>query len=142
MFRRRILTAALVVFTALVVTYAAAGAARSERATDQTKTIAAASTSDFRLELTATRQADPSGAPTATVRLAVSKRAGSGWRRTAVRPLSGGPYFWHTVTGPLAVCSLEIRTTAAKPGFAPHAVVQLLRSPSLGCGPAARFPLR
>src|SRR5688500_17801619 len=109
MLRRRIPAAVLVVFTALVVAYAAAGAARSERAAAETKTIASASTSDFRVVLTATKLGD-GGAPSARVTVTTSRKVAGDWRRTGGGRLVG-TYFWKTVTGPRAVCRLELRTT-------------------------------
>ena len=61
------------------------------------------------------------------------ERSGGRWRETNEKSLAG-PYFWKTITGPLAVCRLELRTAGGKP----RALVQLLRSPSLGCGPVTR----
>jgi hypothetical protein len=134
MLGRRFLVVALGLSSALAVgVFATSGGAASSAQ----KTIASASTSDFRVAVTATKRG-AGGAPTAAVTLTTSERAGSGWRRTGTHRL-GGTYFWYTVTGPLAVCRLELRTTAAQPRFRPHAIVQLLRSPSLGCGPTSRF---
>jgi hypothetical protein len=37
------------------------------------------------------------------------------------------------------VCRLEIRTTGPSAAFKPRAIVQLLVTPSLGCGPVERL---
>jgi hypothetical protein len=127
---RRFLLLALALSAALAV-----GAAASARSMPQTRTIASASTGDFRVVVRATNLGGGGGAPAAAVTVRTLERTGGDWRRTGERRLAG-TYFWKTITGPLAVCRLELRTTAAKPGFRPQAIVQLLRSPSLGCGPA------
>jgi hypothetical protein len=115
--------------------------ARVAKPMQATKTIASTTTADFRVEVSARNLGGAGGAPPAEVTVRTFERSGGAWRRTSERRLAG-TYFWKTITGPLAVCRLEIRTTAAKPRFRPHAVVQLLRSPSLGCGPASKHPLR
>jgi hypothetical protein len=122
----------LVVVVALVA--AALATARDEGASAAAKTIASTTTSDFRVVVSAANLGGGGGAPEAAVTVRTFERSGGDWRRTSERRLAG-PYFWKTLTGPQAVCRLEIRTTAAKTGFRPHATVQLLRSPSLGCGP-------
>lgn len=104
------------------------------------RTIATTTTPDFRVVVGATNRGGGEGAPEAVVTVRTFERSGGGWRRTNETRLAG-PYFWKTITGPLAVCRLEIRTTAARPGFRPHAIVQLLRSPSLGCGPVTEHRL-
>jgi hypothetical protein len=128
----------LVVVVALVA--AALATARDEGASAAAKTIASTTTSDFRVVVRATNLGGGGGAPAAAVTVRSFERAGGEWRRTSERRLAG-TYFWKTITGPLAVCRLEIRTTAAKARFRPHATVQLLRSPSLGCGPVTSHPL-
>jgi hypothetical protein len=102
----------------------------------ETRTIAESSTTDFRVVVQATNLGGGGGAPAATVTVRTFERSGGAWRRTNERRLAG-TYFWKTITGPLAVCRLQIQTTRR-----PHAIVQLLRSPSLGCGPASEHPLR
>ena len=127
-----------VVVVALVA--AALATAGREQAPATAKTIASTSTSDFRVVVSAANLGGGGGAPEAAVTVRTFERAGGDWRRTNERRLAG-PYFWKTLTGPHAVCRLEIRTTAAKAGFRPHATVQLLRSPSLGCGPVSAHRL-
>jgi hypothetical protein len=107
----------------------------------ETRTIAESTTSDFRVVVQATNQGGGGGAPAATVMVRTFERSGGAWRRTSERRLAG-TYFWKTITGALAVCRLELRTTGARARFRPHAIVQLLRSPSLGCGPVSEHALR
>jgi len=102
-------------------------------------TIASATTSDFRLVLVATKRGG-SAIPEATVTLRTFEQLDGRWQKTGVHPLRG-TYFWKTVTGPRAVCRLEIRTGGARPQFSPRAVVQLLLSPSLGCDSASSYRL-
>jgi hypothetical protein len=128
----------LVVVAALVS--AALATARGDQAPTTAETIASTTTSDFRVVVRATNLGGGGGAPPAAVTVRTFERVGSEWRRTNERRLAG-TYFWKTITGPLAVCRLEIRTTAAKARFRPQATVQLLRSPSLGCGPVTSHPL-
>jgi hypothetical protein len=101
--------------------------------------IATVTTSDFRVVVTAEKTGSGS-APTATVRVITSKRSGRSWRRTGAHRL-GGSYFWNTVTGPHAVCRLDIRTSSLEARARPYVVVQLLLTPALGCGAAQRFAL-
>jgi hypothetical protein len=101
--------------------------------------IAAASAGDFRVVLRATK-AGSGSAPTAVVSLTTSQRVGGRWERTGAHRLRG-PLFWNTVTGPRNVCRLDLRTAGARPRFRPFVVVQLLLTPSLGCGAAQRYDL-
>ena len=119
---------------------AALATAQSDRAGSTVRTIASSTTSDYRVVVRAVNLGGGGGAPAAEVTVRTFAQSGGSWRLRAERRL-GGTYFWKTITGPLAVCRLEIRTTAARPGFRAHAVVQLLRSPSLGCGPASKHLL-
>ena len=125
----RLATVVVVALAALLVAYVSDGSGAA------TKTIATASTSDFRVALTATNLGGGGGAPEARVTLTTSRKTDGGWRRTGVHRLPG-TYFWKTVTGPLAVCLLDLRTTGA-----PRVLVRMLQSPSLGCGPQATFRL-
>ena len=140
MTRGRLVSVSLVV-VALSAVACATASPRLERAASApgVRTIASASTSDFRVVLTAARRGGGS-APTATITLTTSRRLGGGWQRTGVHRLRG-TYFWNTVTGPRAVCRLEVRTTGSSARFQPQVLVQLLLSPSLGCGPAAEYDL-
>ena len=74
------------------------------------------------------------------MKLETYRRAGGRWQRTGSHELRG-PYFWKTLTAPRAVCRLEIRTTGAAARFRPRALVQLLQTPSLGCGPPSQKTL-
>lgn len=129
-----------VAVTFVLVVALVAAALATAQAPRTGKTIASTTTSDFRVVVNATNLGGGGGAPAAAVTVRTFERAGGDWRRTSERRLAG-PYFWKTLTGPHAVCRLEIRTTAAKAGFRPHATVQLLRSPSLGCGPVTAHRL-
>jgi hypothetical protein len=101
--------------------------------------VATVTTRDFRVAVVATRLSR-GATPTAEVRVAAAHRAEGGtWREIGERRL-GETYFWHTVTGPRAVCRLELATTS-RPRLRPHVVVQLLLSPSLGCARTYRLPL-
>jgi hypothetical protein len=105
-------------------------------AAGEAKTIATTTTTDFRVVVSATNLGGGGGPPEARVTVRTFERADAAWRRTSERRLAG-PYFWKTITGPLAVCRLEIRTLPARP----RAFVQLLQSPSLGCGPVTQHRL-
>ena len=129
---RRVAATALVAFAALLVAYVSSSPAGSDTDAATAKTIGSASTSDFRVVLTATKL-EGGAAPAARVTVTTSRKAGSAWRRTGVRHLAG-TYFWKTLTGPRAVCRLELRTTGGATS-SPRAVVQLLQTPSVGCGP-------
>jgi hypothetical protein len=128
-----VLAVSLSVSAALVVI--ALVTARAEAA-GETKTIATTATADFRVVVKAINRGGGGGAPPATVIVRTFERSGGSWSRTGERSLAGA-YFWKTITGPLAVCRLEIRTAGGKP----RALVQLLRSPSLGCGPVTEHRL-
>ena len=130
---RSFLAVSLSVSAALVVLALVTGRAD---AAGETKTIATTTTTDFRVIVSATNLGGGGGAPEARVTVRAFERAGGAWRRTSDRRLAG-PYFWKTITGPLAVCKLEIRTTGGRP----RALVQLLQSPSLGCGPITEHRL-
>ena len=125
----------LVVVVMLVA--AALATASGEGTSPSAKSIASATTSDFRVVVRATNLGGGSGAPAAAVTVRTFERADGDWRRTSERRLAGR-YFWKTVTGRRAVCRLEIRTTGAGAAFRPRAIVQLLVTPSLGCGPVER----
>ena len=101
--------------------------------------IATVTTRDFRVAVVATR-ASGGAAPTADVRLEVAHRVGTSWRERGEIRLRG-PHFWQTVTGPRSICRLEIATAGSRTSFRPQVTVQLLRSPSLGCGPTRRLTL-
>lgn len=142
--RSRDLVAAAIVAVSLVAVVAVqpkAAPARGEPRANAPRiaSIAVLTTRDFRVAVVA-RRLNGGAAPTAEVRFAVARRVGSSWRETGETRLREA-YFWHTVTGPRAVCRLEIATAGSRALFRPHVTVQLLLSPSLGCGPAYRVPL-
>ena len=120
----------------LTAALAAAVAASASAA----RIIATATTTDFRVVLTASKGAPAGGAPTAAVTIRIFDRSGDGWRPTGSRRVAG-TYFWNTVTGGRAVCRFALRTAGEARSFRPVAIVQLLVTPSLGCGPARSFPL-
>ena len=130
---KRAVVSLVVVLTAGVVAGPVGAAARQT-------TIAAASTPDYRVVVGAQRLAGGGGAPTASVTLTSYRRASAGWARIGSRRVPG-TYFWNTVTASRGVCRLELRTAGAGPRFVPRALVQLLVSPSLGCGSARSFAL-
>jgi hypothetical protein len=138
----RFLPLSLAVCAALVAgAHGAASAVnRTEASTPPAKTIASAVTSDFRVVVVAETRGGGGGSPPASVTVETSKRVDGTWVRTGAHRLRG-TYFWKSVTGPRAVCRLDVRATAARAGFRPSVVVQLLMSPSLGCGRASEYPL-
>jgi hypothetical protein len=102
-------------------------AAGSAHRTVATATIASATSSGFRAELVAHR-ASGGRAPTAAVTLTTLRRAGGTWQTLETKRLVG-TFFWKTVSGPRAVCRFELASTNR-----PRVTVQLLQTPSLGCG--------
>lgn len=109
--------------------------ARAARVTS----IATLTTRDFRVAVVA-RRLNGGATPTAEVRVRLAQRAGGRWRDLGERRLDDS-YFWHVVRGPRAVCRLAIATAGARSSFRPYVTLQLLVSPSLGCGRAYRLPL-
>src|SRR5688500_18358599 len=116
------------------------GSAAVGHSTTAAVALASVETKDYRVSLTAAKSVSSDAIPTASVSVRTSERRGGGWQRIGSRRLDA-VYFWKTVTGPRAVCRLEIRTAGAAPRFRPYAVIQLLVSPSLGCGKAHRIEL-
>jgi hypothetical protein len=94
---------------------------------------------DVRVAVVAKR-ASGGSAPTAEVRVGLARRVDSGWREVGERRLDEA-YFWRTVSGPGALCRLAIGTTGARPSLRPYLILQLLLSPSLGCGRTYRIAL-
>jgi hypothetical protein len=138
---RRPAAVSVVIAVALVAgAYASGGTeARSATASPGFRTVASTTTSDFRVVVKAVRR-DAGAAPEATLTLTTFERHRGAWKRTGTHRLAG-TYFWKTVTGPRAVCRLEISTTGAQANFRPRAVVRFLVSPSLGCGPVSERSL-
>ena len=132
----------------LVIAAAVATAAGATTATGgQLDAVAAArlsigsvTTTDFRAVLVAAKGDGGGGSPTATVTLGTWRRVAGQWRRTGLHRVSG-PYFWNTISGPRSVCRLEIRTARGRPVFRPVVAVQLLITPSVGCGRVHRYIL-
>ncbi len=123
-----------------VVTVPAAGAQREPLASPpRVASVALLTTRDFRVAVVA-RRLNGGATPTAEVRVGVAQRAGGSWRESGERRLDE-TYFWRTVAGPRAVCRLQAAIGGSRPSFRPHVVVQLLLSPSLGCGRTYRVPL-
>jgi hypothetical protein len=110
-------------------------AARVQRAAS----IATLATRDFRVAVVAYRL-DGGGAPTAEVRVGLARRVGGSWHELGERRLRE-TFFWNTVTGPRGVCRLAIASAGSSPSSQPYVTVQLLLSPSLGCGRAHRIAL-
>lgn len=102
-------------------------------------TLATLTTRDFRAAVVA-RRLDGGGTPAAEVRVALARRAGTGWRELR-ESLLGEAFFWHTVTGPRAVCRFAVDSAGSSPSYDPYVTVRLLVSPSLGCGRTFRLPL-
>jgi hypothetical protein len=130
----------LVAAVTLVATALATARAetRAEVSSNSARTIASTTTSDFRVVVTV-KKVSEGPAPAARVTVRTYERAPSGWHTTGARVLAE-TYFWKTLIGPRAVCRVEIRT-AGGAGSTPRAIVQLLQSPSLGCGQATSHRL-
>jgi hypothetical protein len=135
---RRVAMAAVIALAALLAAYVSSSRAGGDSAAAASRTIGTASTSDFRVVLTATKL-DGGSAPAAQVTVTTSRKVAGDWRRTGGGRLVG-TYFWKTLIGPRAVCRLELRTTGGVTE-SPRAVVQLLQTPSLGCGPQVAYSL-
>jgi hypothetical protein len=117
------------------------GAATLERASADRNTsiappveVAVVTAKDFRVVLSATRSSR-GAAPTAKVVAAVFRRDAGRWIGTG-RHVLPGTYFWHTITGPRAICRLELNTAITPAVARPRVTIQLLQSPSLGCARA------
>jgi hypothetical protein len=115
----------------LLAALALAPTATAGTAVGATKTIATVSSVDYRAAIVA-RRASSGSAPTAVVTIETYAHAGARWKHTGSLRLAG-PYFWKTLTGPHSVCKLELETGATG-RTAPHVLVRLLLTPSLGCG--------
>jgi hypothetical protein len=132
--------AAVGVVALAAVRPAATGAPREPQGSaPRVASVVTSTTRDFRVAVVAQR-VNGGATPTADVRVAVARRAGAGWREVGERRLAER-YFWNTVTGPRAVCRLAVATAGAGASFRPYVAVQLLLSPSLGCGRTHRVPL-
>lgn len=96
-----------------------------------TKTIATVATVDVRAKVVATRTGG-GAAPAARVIVQADELVDGRWHRLPAHRVAG-TYFWKTVTGPAAVCHLDL-VTAGLGRAKPHLAVQLLVTPSIGCG--------
>jgi len=74
------------------------------------------------------------------VRVGLARRVDGGWREVDELRLDETD-FWRTVSGPRALCLLALGTAGTQRSFRPYLTVQVLLSPSLGCGRAYRIPL-
>jgi hypothetical protein len=117
----------LVPLVALTLSLAANATAAPAGATVAAATIATATSSYFRADLVA-RRAGGGNAPTAAVTLTTYHRTGGVWHTLTSRRLPG-TFFWKTLSGPRALCRFELASA-----HRPHVTVQLLLTPSLGCG--------
>src|SRR5690348_2363147 len=125
-----VLAAAVGAAAAALVSAAIVSARGTAAAT--TKTIATTSSVDYRAVVIAHRLSG-GRAPRAGISVVVSTKSGKRWTRARSRVLVG-TFFWKTVTGPRAVCRLLLATAPSNPSGPPSVVVQLLQTPSLGCG--------
>jgi hypothetical protein len=135
----RILVAAAVGASLLALVALGSTSAESRPTAPRAATVSLVTTHDFRVAVL-TKRLTGGSAPTAEVRVDLARRVGAGWRELGERRL-GETFFWHTISGPRAVCRLSIATTGARPSFQPYVTLQLPLSPSLGCGRTYRIPL-
>jgi hypothetical protein len=105
----------------------------------RTATVAVVTTQEFRVAVVATRLSGASP-PTAEVRVGFARRAGGSWREFDEQRLRER-YFWNTGSRPHAICRLEIATVGTRRLPGSQVIVQLLLSPSVGCGRMYRIPL-
>jgi uncharacterized membrane protein len=117
----------------------AASAPRGPAGAESAATVATMTTRDFRVAVVA-RRLGGGGTPTAEVRVGLARRMGDSWRELGERRL-GETYFWKTVTKTRGVCRLALASAGSSSTFRPSVTVQLLLSPSLGCGRAHRIAL-
>lgn len=133
----------IVVMVVLVAMLGGVAASESRSATPSSAqrvvTVGEVTTKDYRAVVVAHRLGG--SPPTAEVRVGSARRVGGRWRELGEKRLDE-TYFWNSVTGPGAVCRLEIETVApGRRSFKPAVTVRLLQSPSLGCGDTYRIPL-
>jgi hypothetical protein len=130
--------AAMFIVLAIVLPPATASRNDASASAQRFASVGVITTADYRVAVVAQRM---SGLPpTAELRVGYARRVGGGWRELGERRLDE-TYFWRTVTGPRAVCRLEIETAGPGGRARPYATVRLLLSPSLGCGDTHRIPL-
>ena len=123
---------ALLAQTALAGLALAASSTAAATTTPKTTTIASATSLDYRVVL-GVRKNPGGNAPTAEVIVTTYVRSNSRWHHAGSRNLPG-TYFWKTVSAPHSLCRLEIDSTSSTGARGPRAIVQLLVSPSIGCG--------
>jgi hypothetical protein len=133
------LASSLVVFAGSQSPAIGSGTGVTAKSGPRTATVAVAVTKEFRVAIVATRLSGESP-PTAAVRVGLARRVGGSWREFDERRLRER-YFWNTVSQPHAVCRLEIATVGTRRSPGSQVKVQLLLSPSLGCGGIHRMPL-
>jgi hypothetical protein len=134
---RRIVAGACIALIVFGV-FSHSNAIGSRRDVPRKATVAIVTTKEFRVAVVAMRL---SGAPpTADLRVGLARRAGGRWREVVEHHL-GERYFWNTVSDRHAVCRLEIVTAGTRHSPRSRVIVQLLLSPSLGCGRIYRIPL-
>src|SRR5262245_50052934 len=126
MLNRSVLALALAAIL-LTIASAATGATTA-------RTIATTSSSDFRADLVAQRSSGGK-APAANLTVVTYERGQGVWNRLG-SPRGTGTCFWKTVTGPRAICKLELATV----GHA-RVIVQMLVTPAIGCGRTSTVPL-
>lgn len=119
------------VAVALVITSLAL--ARGERQLSASRSnVAIVTTNDFRVVVSAIKTG-AGQSPTADVVVASFQRRGSEWGTTK-RIVLPGLYFWHTVSGPRAICRIELNTASSRSVPQPRLKIQFLVTPSVGCG--------
>jgi hypothetical protein len=137
-----------VVVAALAISLVATAGSRSTaigspggtlQSAPRTATVDVMTTREFRVAVVATRLSGASP-PTAEVRVGLARRVGSRWQEFDEQRLRER-YFWNTVSRPHALCRLEITTVGARHTPGSRVSVQLLLSPSVGCGRMYRFAL-
>jgi hypothetical protein len=133
----------IVVMVVLVALVGALAASESRSAAQSSAqrvvSVGEVTTKDYRAVVFAHRLGG--SPPTAQLTVGSARRVSGRWRELGEKRLDE-TYFWNSVTGPRAVCRLEIETVAPGQGsFRPAVTVRLLQSPSLGCGNTYRIPL-
>lgn len=129
----------LLVATLAVAALATAAVVSASRQAVAKTTVATVSTSDIRAVVLAAKSGSGKG-PTVAVSVSTYERTGGTWRHVADGRLAGS-FFWDTVTGPHAVCRLELAGAGSAKASQAHVTVRLLVSPSIGCGRAQTFAI-
>jgi hypothetical protein len=136
MLRTRTLLLVQVAVAALVI---AGGKSAAADTAAKATTIATATSLDYRVDVTA-RKISGGNAPTAEIIVTNYQRSNGHWRPAGTSQIPG-IYFWKTVSAPHSLCRLEIDTARAPAAGVPRAIVQVLVSPSIGCGRTQTIPL-